>query len=100
MSIEDLNEQHILLPEKEWGQHRLKTTTAQIPLLLLFLCSVAGCALAYRGNGELWTWSGIILFFISFFGIVILCDRAIIKQRQRTKKERNKLRKDEKISDT
>lgn len=86
MSIENLKEQNILLPEDEWGDYSLKTTVAQGPVLILFLLSVGACGLTLWGNGNLWTWIGIITFFISFFGIVILSDRAIQKQRERTKK--------------
>lgn len=91
MSIEDLEEQNILLPEEEWGQHELKTTASQIPMLILFACSITGCVLSFLGNGNLWTWVGIVLFFVSFFGIVLLCDRAIVKQRERTNKEKTNL---------
>lgn len=91
MSIEDLKEQHILLPEREWGEHRLKTTAPRLPLLIFFLISVAACVLTFWGGGKFWTWTGITLFFVSFFGIVLLCDRAIIKQRKRMKQEKKEL---------
>lgn len=87
MSIEDLKEQNILIPEDEWGSYSLKTTVSQIPVLILFLICFSSCFAAFLGNGNYWTWIGIIAFFVSFFGIVILCDRAIQTQRERTKKE-------------
>lgn len=88
MSIEDLKEQQVLLPEEEWGEHNLQTTVHKLPVLLLFLCSVAGCVMVYLGNGQTFTWIGIVLFFVTFFGVIWLCDRAILRQRERFKKER------------
>lgn len=88
MSIEDLKEQNILLPEEEWGKHSLDTPIAQVPVLILFLFAVASCIIAFLGNGNTWTWIGTIVFFLSFFGIVILSDRGIQKQRERFKKEK------------
>lgn len=90
MSIEDLKEQKILLPEKEWGEHRLTTTISQIPLLITFLGAIAGCVLAYTGDGDTWTWVGVVLFFLSFYAVVVLCDRAVVKQRERMQEESQK----------
>jgi len=87
MSLEDLQEQNILLPEEEWGEHELKTTIAEIPLAILFLCAAASWVAAYFGNGNWLTWVGVVVFFLSFFGIILLCDRAVTKQRKRFKKE-------------
>lgn len=87
MSIEDLKEQNILLPEKEWGIHKLKTTVQQIPALFLFVSCLVALSMTYFGGGNEWTWIGIILFFVSFFGIILLCDRAIVKQKERKQKE-------------
>lgn len=88
MSIEDLKEQNILLPNDEWGKHKQDTTVSQIPVLILFLLSAASCILAFLANGSTWTWISVIVFFLAFYGIVILCDRAILKQRERFKKEK------------
>ncbi|HKK46416.1 MAG TPA: hypothetical protein VJ964_12905 [Balneolaceae bacterium] len=88
MSLEDLKEQNILLPEEEWGTHKLETTMAETPLAILFLCSAASWVLAYLGDGNWLTWVGIVTFFVTFFGIIVLCDRAVAKQRKRVKKEK------------
>lgn len=87
MSIEDLKEQHILLPEKEWGIHKLRTTVLKVPFSLLILSSIAGLVFTYVGGGRFWTWIGITVFFVSFFGIILLCDRAIIQQKARKQQE-------------
>lgn len=88
MALEDLEEQNVLLPEDEWGAHNLETTVNQVPTLLLFLCSAAACVMAFLGDGNTLTWIGISTFFVTFFGVVWLCDRAIVKQRERFKKEK------------
>lgn len=88
MSIEDLEKHNVLLPKEEWGTHRLKTTTSELPLLLAFLAGIAGCVLTFLGGGGLWTWLGISLFFAAFIIIIVLCDRAIQKQNERVEKER------------
>lgn len=88
MSIEDLQQHGVLLPEDEWGTRKLTTTTSEIPLLLLFLAAAAGCFLTFWGGGNQWTWIGISLFFVAFFAIIVLCDRAIQYQNQRLEQER------------
>lgn len=88
MSIEDLEQHGVLLPKEEWGTHKLKTTISKTPLLLSFLASIVGCILTYFGDGNMWTWIGIGLFFIAFFFVIILSDWAIRRQRKRTERER------------
>lgn len=87
MSLEDLKEQGILIPEEEWGEHRLKTTVPQLPFAILFLISVAGCVMAYYGDGNSLTWIGIVVFFAAFFVMIWLNDRAVTRQRERFEKE-------------
>ena len=90
MSYEDLKEQGILLPEEEWGNHRIETTVSQIPVLLLFVVSIIGCVLMFTGGGKEWTWIGIIIFFAGFFTMITLNNRAVHQQRERFLKERRK----------
>lgn len=87
MSLEDLKEQGILIPEEEWGEHRLKTTVPQVAFAILFLISVAGCVMAYYGDGNSLTWIGIVVFFVAFFVMIWLNDRAVTRQRERFEKE-------------
>lgn len=88
MSIEDLREQGVLLPEEEWGEHRLQTTIRQGPLLVSFVIAVAALVVAYLGEGGGLTWMGVVAFFLAFFGMVWICDRAIPRQRRRFRYER------------
>lgn len=87
MSLEDLREQGVLLPEEEWGTHRLETTVHQIPLLVVFLTAAASLAAVYVGNGQSLTWIGIAGFFVAFFAMVGLCNRAVQRQRRRFQRE-------------
>lgn len=88
MSLEDLQEHGVLLPEEEWGDHELETTVAEWPLLALFAVAVGALVLSYLGDGNLWTAVGIIAFLVSLFAIIGLCDRAVRKQRRRVRRER------------
>lgn len=87
MSLEDLRDQGVLLPEDEWGAHALETTVNQFPLLLIFLLAAGSLIVAYFGNGNAFTWIGVISFFAAFFGMVWLCDRAVRRQRKRFQHE-------------
>lgn len=93
MSIEDLEQHGVLLPKEEWGTHQLETTTSQVSLLFMFSLSVLGCVLTWYGNGNAWTWLGIGLFLVTFFLVILMCDRAIRRQRRRTKEERDQSKK-------
>jgi len=89
MSMEDLKEQGVLLPEEEWGAHNLKTTSPQLADALLFIIAIIGCVMVYYGDGNKWTWIGIVIFFLAFFSIIWLNDRAVKKQRERFREERS-----------
>lgn len=89
MSLQDLKDQNILLPKSEWGMHSSRGVVAKFPLALVFTGCLTGIIITYLGNGEAWTWIGIILFFINFFGIIYLCDRGIVKLEKRKESERS-----------
>lgn len=90
MSMEDLREHGVLLPESEWGAHRLQTTVAQGPLATAFALAVAATVAIYVGAGRLWTWVGLVVFLAALLWIVWICDRAILRQRERTRRERRR----------
>ena len=92
MTMEDLREQGVLLPEEEWGEHRLKTTAPSVALGLAFLTAAGACVLALLGDGRLLTWVGIALFLVALFAITLMCDRAVSRQRRRVQRERSALR--------
>lgn len=89
MAIEDLRDQGVLLPEDEWGEHRLRTTIRQGPLLVAILVAIGGLVGTYLGDGGGLTWGGVGAFFVGFFGVIGLCDRAIRRQRRRVRRERD-----------
>lgn len=88
MSLDDLREHGVLLPEEEWGAHRLATTVAQGRLGAAFGVAGVAAAVMYLGNGGRWTWLGLLTFLFALCWIVWLCDRAIVRQRERTAEER------------
>lgn len=88
MTIEDLREQGVLLPEEEWGVHELETTTPELPLALAFLAGAVLWVLIYLGDGGLLTWIGTGLFLLILFGITWICDRAVLRQREKFRAER------------
>lgn len=91
MALDELEEAGVLLPKEEWGEHNVKTTVKQTPMLVISLIAVAGLAAAYLGGGELLTWIGISAFLIAFFAILWMCDRAVVRQRRRFKDEKQEI---------
>lgn len=83
MSLDELRDQGILLPEEEWGEHSLETTVAKGPLLLVLALAVAGLVAAFVGDGGWWTWVGVGLFLVALYGATFLCNRAVDRQRER-----------------
>ena len=90
MSLEDLREHGVILPEREWGTRELTTTLPLLPALAAFLAATTGLALAYAGDGTPLTWVGIALFLAAFFTLTWLCDRAVRAERRRVRKGRKK----------
>ncbi len=88
MSFEDLRDQGILLPEKEWGEHRVKTTLRLVPLIASFAGAIAGLGLTWAGDGSGLTWAGVGLFLAAVFALTVTCDRAVLAQRRRVRRER------------
>jgi membrane protein implicated in regulation of membrane protease activity len=90
MSLEDLREQGVLLPEERWGEHELTTTVPRGWLLLALVAAVAGVVAALAGDGGSLTWVGIGVFLIALYAATILCDRAVERQRQRMESGRRR----------
>lgn len=89
MTIEDLREHGVLLPEEEWGTHRLESTTRQVPLLAAFALAAASLVVLYLGDGGTWTWGGTATFLVCLAAITWMCDRAVRRQRRRVGRERS-----------
>lgn len=91
MSLDDLRKHGILLPEAEWGQHRLETTVAEGPMAAAFGMALAAVTAIYLGGGGPWTWVGLVVFLVTLLAIIVICDRAIERLRARTRRERRAL---------
>ncbi|MGD2116588.1 MAG: hypothetical protein PVG07_16155 [Acidobacteriota bacterium] len=83
MSLEDLRDQDVLLPEDRWGEHSLETTVPRWWLLAALLVALGGLVATYLGDGGGWTWFGVATFLAALYAATILCDRAIERQRER-----------------
>ncbi len=83
MTIEDLREHGVLLPEEEWGKADLETTARETPLLLTFLVAGGALAAAFAGDGGTLTWIGTGVFLVCLYAITWMCDRAVLRQRRR-----------------
>lgn len=92
MSLDELKDQGVLLPEQEWGTHALRPTVSRWGLLAALLVAAGALVLAYLGDGGGWTWAGVALFLAAFFAATVLCDRAVERQRERTEAERREAR--------
>lgn len=88
MSIEDLREQGVLLPEEEWGEHRLETTVPLVPLAVGYAAAVASLVVMFVGAGGLLTWIGAGAFLVALYAVTFMCDRAVLRQRARVRRER------------
>lgn len=88
MTIDDLREQGVLLPEQEWGKHSLKTTAQRLPLAAAMLVATASCVLMLLGNGGRLTWVGVALFIVTLYAVTWMLDRAVARQRERVRRER------------
>ena len=88
MALEELEEAGVLLPQEEWGEHRLDTTVRQGPFLVVSMVAIASWILAFLGDGNWLTWVGTTIFLVTFFIIIWMCDRAVARQRVRVKEER------------
>lgn len=88
MSMDDLREQGVLLPEEEWGKHKLETTVPQRTLAALLVAVVAGLVMAYLADGGLLTWIGMGAFLVLLFVVTLVVDRSVMRQRERVREER------------
>lgn len=88
MSLADLKRQGVLLPEEEWGEHRLETTVSEPQLATAFATAVAAVVAMYLGGGKGLTWMGLVASLVALYWIVWVCDRGVLAQRERFRQER------------
>jgi hypothetical protein len=83
MSLESLEQDGILLPREEWGTADLHTTVNKPRLIALGVAAAVSCALMLWGDGNAWTWAGLVLFLADLFAFTWFSVLAIQKQSQR-----------------
>ena len=88
MTMEDLREQGVILPEEEWGVHDLETTVPEWTVGALLLLGAASLVVAYLGDGAWLTWAGVGVFVLALLAVAWICHRAIEDQRERVERER------------
>lgn len=87
MTLEDLREHGVLLPEEEWGEHRLETTVPEWPLLAAFVAAAVLWWVAYFGDGSWVTGVAVAAFLAVLYAITWVCDRGVLAQRRRFREE-------------
>lgn len=88
MSLKDLQEHGILLPEQEWGVHDLHTSVNK-PLLLASLAfGLAAVVLMYIGGGRALTFVGMVMFILFMGWISQISLKAIDVQAAQFAEER------------
>ena len=87
MSLQDLKDEGVLLPESEWGGPSRKSTVPRGSIAILLAVAVGALAAAYMGGGGWLTWVGITVYLLDFTGIWWVLDRATLKQRRRVESD-------------
>jgi ABC-type transport system involved in cytochrome c biogenesis permease subunit len=82
MSIEDLENMGVLLPEDQWGKHAVATTVNKPLLIAIGVITMISVVLMYWGNGNFSTWLGVALFLTMLSGFTLLSISAVEKQRR------------------
>lgn len=84
MSLQDLKDQGVLLPESEWGSRSLEGSVPRRSIAALLAVAVVALATAYAGEGGALTWVGMGAYLLDFAAIWLVLDRATRRQRRRT----------------
>lgn len=83
MSLEDLEDQGVLLPEAEWGTLPRGYAGRRWRLVAIFAAGIGALGVALLGDGGWLTWAGIAAFLAAFFGLVVEATHAVKAQRRR-----------------
>lgn len=89
MSMEDLREHGVLLPEEDWGRYPTDTTVPQGWMATLGVVAVAAIVVMYLGAGGPWTWIALVAFLLANLLVTWICDRAVERQRRRSHRIRD-----------
>jgi steroid 5-alpha reductase family enzyme len=88
MSLKDLHDHGILLPEEEWGVHDLHTSVNKPELIASMLFGLISVAIMYFGGGETLTFVGMVMFILFMGWITRLSVKAIEVQAAQFAEER------------
>lgn len=83
MSIEDLQDAGVLLPEEEWGDRALDSTMSRAGAILTGTLAVAAGAGMYLGGGGALTWISASVFLADLLAFTVLAWRAVNLQNRR-----------------
>lgn len=88
MSLKDLRDFGILLPEDEWGVHDLHTSVNKAELVASMVFGLASVALMFIGGGRTLTFVGGLMFFVFMGWITHISLKAIEVQAAQFQEER------------
>ena len=88
MSLKDLHDHGILLPEEEWGVHDLHTSVNKPLLLVSLLFGLASVLTMYLGGGEGISFVGMVMFIVFMGWITQISLKAIEVQAAQFAEER------------
>lgn len=88
MSLKDLQEHGILLPQEEWGVHDLHTSVNKPRLVASFLFGIIAVGLMYFGGGETLTFVGMVMFILFMGWITRISLKAVEVQAAQFAEER------------
>lgn len=83
MSIDDLQDAGVLLPEEEWGERALDSTMNRVGAVLTGAVGVAAGAGMYLGGGGTLTWISASVFLFDLLAFTALAWRAVNVQNRR-----------------
>lgn len=92
MTLEDLQQEGVLLPEEEWGEHALTSTVPRLPLVGLLAVLAASIVVALIADGGTLTFVAMGAFIAALFGLTWMLDRSVVRLRRRESRERGRSR--------
>ncbi|MFW6437861.1 MAG: hypothetical protein ACOCZ7_02500 [Armatimonadota bacterium] len=88
MSLKDLQDHGILLPQEEWGVHDLHTSVNKPLLIVSLLFGLAAVVMMYLGGGQAFTFVGMVMFIVFMGWITQISLKAIDVQAAQFAEER------------
>lgn len=90
MSLEELEEQDLFLPESAQGELDLSASVSKTQAAGVFLLGFVGALLMILGAGEWLTWVGAVLFLAFLFLFTWTSNRGIDRQNEEVRKLQSK----------